>query len=145
VDKPSDDYLLQIDKGVKGWRIAIAAGTYIQEANADVLAAVDEAGRIFRDLGADVIRVDMDNLRELALSNGQMVAADAAALHRERIKGTRIGSAKTSANAWKLAEDFHLLNTASPGESNLKGSAGWKISSRSTICSFCRPRLSQRH
>jgi aspartyl-tRNA(Asn)/glutamyl-tRNA(Gln) amidotransferase subunit A len=86
VDKPLDDYLLQIDKGVKGWRIAIATGAYIQEANAEVVAAVDEAGRIFRDLGADVISVDMDNLRELALSNGQMVAADAAALHRERFK-----------------------------------------------------------
>lgn len=85
VDKPLDDYFLHIDDGVKGWRIAIAAGTYIEEANAEVMAAVDEAGRIFKNLGADVVKVNMDNLRELALVNGQMVSADAAAFHRDRL------------------------------------------------------------
>jgi aspartyl-tRNA(Asn)/glutamyl-tRNA(Gln) amidotransferase subunit A len=86
VDETVDDYLLHIDKGVKSWRIAIAVGTYIDEANAEVVAAVDEAGRIFKNLGGDVISVDMDNLRGLALANGQMVSADAAAFHRNRLR-----------------------------------------------------------
>jgi aspartyl-tRNA(Asn)/glutamyl-tRNA(Gln) amidotransferase subunit A len=86
VDEPVDDYLLHIDKGVKGWRIAMAVGTYIDEANAEVVSAVDEAGRKLKGLGADVISVDMDNLRELALANGQMVSADAAAFHRDRLR-----------------------------------------------------------
>lgn len=85
VDAPLDDYLLQIDKGVKGWRIAIAVGAYIHKANTEVVAAVNEAGRIFRSLGAEVTSVDMGNLSELALANGQMVAADAAAFHHDRL------------------------------------------------------------
>jgi aspartyl-tRNA(Asn)/glutamyl-tRNA(Gln) amidotransferase subunit A len=84
VERPLDDYLQQIDKGVKGWRIAIAVGNYIQESNADVLAAINEAGRVFKSLGSEVTSVDMDNQRELALSNSQMVAADAAAFHHDR-------------------------------------------------------------
>jgi aspartyl-tRNA(Asn)/glutamyl-tRNA(Gln) amidotransferase subunit A len=86
VDKPVGDYLFHISEGVKGWKLALAVGTYIEEANAEVMAAVYEAGRIFRSLGADVIEVNMDNLRELALANGQMVAADAAAFHQDRLR-----------------------------------------------------------
>lgn len=85
VDKPLDDYLFHVDEGVKGWKIAMAAGAYIEEADPEVMAAVDDAGRIFQSLGADVIEVNTDNLREWALANGQMVSADAAAVHRDRL------------------------------------------------------------
>jgi aspartyl-tRNA(Asn)/glutamyl-tRNA(Gln) amidotransferase subunit A len=86
VDISLDDYLTHIDEGVKGWRIGLAAGAYVQEANADVVAAVIEAGRIFKSLGADVIEVNLDFMRDLAQANGQMVSADAAAFHRDRLK-----------------------------------------------------------
>jgi aspartyl-tRNA(Asn)/glutamyl-tRNA(Gln) amidotransferase subunit A len=64
----------------------LAVGTYIEEANAEVVAAVNEAGRLYKSLGADVIEVNLDNLHELALANRQMVAADAAAFHRDRLR-----------------------------------------------------------
>jgi aspartyl-tRNA(Asn)/glutamyl-tRNA(Gln) amidotransferase subunit A len=85
VDRPLDDYLLNIDEGVKGWRIAVAVGIYLEESNAEVMTAIDEAGRKFKSLGADLLKVNMDNLRELALANSQMVGADAAAFHRGRL------------------------------------------------------------
>jgi aspartyl-tRNA(Asn)/glutamyl-tRNA(Gln) amidotransferase subunit A len=84
-DNPLDEYLFRIEEGVKGWKIAFAAGAYIEEANTEVMAAVDEAGRVFNSLGADIVKVNMDNLRELALANSQMVGADAAAYHRDRL------------------------------------------------------------
>ncbi len=86
VDEPLADYLLHIDEGVKGWKIALAVGTYIGEGNGEVLAAIDEAGRIFKNLGADVTEVNMDSLRELALANSQMVSGDAAAFHQDRLR-----------------------------------------------------------
>jgi aspartyl-tRNA(Asn)/glutamyl-tRNA(Gln) amidotransferase subunit A len=85
VDHPLDEYLIPIDEGVKGWRIAYAEGAFIEEANTEVIAAVDEAGRLFKSLGADIVKVNMENLRELALANSQMVGADAAAFHRDRL------------------------------------------------------------
>jgi len=85
VDHPLDEFLIHIGEGVKGWRIAFAEGAYIGEANTEVIAAVDEAGRLFKSLGADIVKVNMDNLRELALANSQMVGADAAAYHRDRL------------------------------------------------------------
>ena len=85
VDHPLDEYLIHIDEGVKAWRIAFAEGAYIEEANTEVIAAVDEAGRLFKSLGADIVKVNMDHLRELALANSQMVGADAAAFHRDRL------------------------------------------------------------
>ena len=86
VDEPLDDYLLHIDEGVKGWKIALAVGTYIEEGNGEVVTAINEAGRIFKSLGAGVTEVNMDSLRELALANGQMVSVDAAAFHQDRLR-----------------------------------------------------------
>jgi aspartyl-tRNA(Asn)/glutamyl-tRNA(Gln) amidotransferase subunit A len=85
VDAPVDDYLQMIDNGIHGWKIALASGEYVGESDAEVFSAVNEAARIFESLGAQVKNVEMDFLRELALANGQMVQADAAAYHRERL------------------------------------------------------------
>jgi len=80
-----DDYLETIDQGVKDWRIALAVGDYIEDADAGVLAALQEAARVFRGLGAEVVETEVEWLRESALANGLMTQADAAAFHRERL------------------------------------------------------------
>ncbi len=66
-------------------RIAFAVGDYIQEAEPGVLAAARQAVEVFRDLGAEVVEVEIPRLREAAAANGTMVVADAAAFHRERL------------------------------------------------------------
>lgn len=84
-DVPVDDYLAHLEAGVKEWRVAMGAGEYIEASEAEVLAAVEEAGRTFKGLGAKVEKVDMDLIEEAALANGQMTQADGAAFHRERL------------------------------------------------------------
>ena len=83
---PVEDYSGHIEDGVRGWRIAMTAGELVEGSDPDVLAAMDEAALVFRDLGGRVEKVDMAWLKELALANSQMTQADGAAFHRERMK-----------------------------------------------------------
>ncbi len=85
-DRPVDDYLSGLDGGVRGWRIALAGGAYIEEASdSQVLAAVRQAAQVFARLGAMLEEVEVEWLRAAALANGQMTQADGAAVHRERL------------------------------------------------------------
>lgn len=83
---PVDDYLKDIEAGVKGWRIALAAGDFVEMSDEEVLAAVRAAANCFEGQGAAVEEVDTNWLYEAAVANGQMVQADGAAYHRERLE-----------------------------------------------------------
>ncbi|MCG2739426.1 MAG: amidase [Syntrophaceae bacterium] len=85
VDIPVEDYLVHLEDGVRGWRVALAAGEYVEASDPQVLAGVAEAAQVFKDLGAQVEKVDMSWLADLALANGRMTQADGAAFHRERL------------------------------------------------------------
>jgi len=81
-----DDYLTHIDDGIKGLKVALAVGDFIEEADAEVLHAVHTAAGTFASLGAHVEPVEIEWLREAALANSLMTQADGAAVHRERLK-----------------------------------------------------------
>ena len=85
VNQPVDDYLAHINDGIQGWRVAWAVGEYVEASDAAVLAAVETAADVLRELGATVEAVNLDWLKEAALANGQMTQADGAAFHRERL------------------------------------------------------------
>jgi len=86
VDMPVDDYLGNIEAGIQGWKIALAIGDFVEVSEPEVLEAVHEAAGVFEDLGATVEEVDTSWLHEAALANGQLVQADGAAYHRERLE-----------------------------------------------------------
>lgn len=82
---PVEKGLVHIEEGVRGWRVAMAAGRYVEAADPQVLAAVAGAAQTFRELGARVEEVDLSWIAGLALANGQMTQADGAAFHRARL------------------------------------------------------------
>jgi aspartyl-tRNA(Asn)/glutamyl-tRNA(Gln) amidotransferase subunit A len=84
-DVPVDDYITHLGEGVQGWRIALAIGDYIEACDTQVWSGILKAGEIFKDLGAQVEMVDLSWLHDMALANGRMTQADAAAFHRERL------------------------------------------------------------
>ncbi len=86
VNAPVDNYLVDIDKGIKGWKVALAVGDYIEDSDAEILEAVRAAAKVFASLGAQVQEVNVEWLREAALANSLMTPADGAAFHRERLK-----------------------------------------------------------
>ncbi len=84
-DQPVDDYLAHIEEGVSGWHVALGTGSYVEEADAEVVRAVQTAAKAFEGLGARVEQVDVSFLREAAVTNSLMTPADAAAYHRDRL------------------------------------------------------------
>jgi len=85
LDVGVDDYLAHIEKGVKGWRMALAVGEYIEASDPEVRVGVQDAAQVFKDLGTHVEKVDLSWIEELALANTRMTQADAAAFHRQRL------------------------------------------------------------
>lgn len=86
IDYPRDDYLKTIKNGVIGWRVALASDAYFDDVDAEVLAAVQEAARVFIKLGAHVEKVTFPGAREAAQINRILVSSDAAAIHHERFQ-----------------------------------------------------------
>lgn len=84
-DVPVDDYLVSLEDGVKGWRVALAMGEYIEASDPEVLAGVQAAAQVFNKLGAQVEKVDLSWIADLAQANTRMTQADAAAFHRQRL------------------------------------------------------------
>ena len=84
-DVPVDDYFVHMEDGVKGLWMALAVGEYVEASDPEVLMAVEAAAQVFKDLGAQVEKVDLSWIADLAEANTRMTQADAAAYHRERL------------------------------------------------------------
>jgi len=85
VDTPVDNYCNHLEEGVKNWKVAIAVGSFFQDADPQILDAMVEASRVFKNLGAQVEKVDLSWIGDLALANGLMTQADGATVHRDRL------------------------------------------------------------
>jgi len=81
----SDDYTTNINKGVKGWRIALVDDEFFVKTEPEIEQAVRDAGLIFEALGAHVEAVRFPGARLAAHSNGLMTVSDAAAFHQNRL------------------------------------------------------------
>ncbi len=84
-DVAVDDYVSHIGDGVKGWRIGLARGFFV-ECDPEVARAVEQAAAVLAHLGAHVAEVEIEELRQASAQNGVVTTSDAAAFHRERLK-----------------------------------------------------------
>lgn len=80
------DYLGHLKDDVKGRKIALGIGEFIETSDPEVLQAVRDAAKIFESLGCKVQEEDVSWLKEAALANKLMTQSDGAAVHRERLK-----------------------------------------------------------
>lgn len=103
---PVDDYLTGIDTGVQGWRIAVLTGEYAWETDPEVLDIVREAAEVFKTLGATVLPVELNFLRDAALANSLMTQADGAAFHRERMAEHPLGFGEDVRQRLKTGASF---------------------------------------
>jgi len=86
IDLPVGDYLEALEDGVKGWRIALASDEFFEQAEPEVLDAVQAAAGVFSDLGAQIEAVDIPDGYQAAFANGLMTTSDAAAFHQKRLQ-----------------------------------------------------------
>jgi aspartyl-tRNA(Asn)/glutamyl-tRNA(Gln) amidotransferase subunit A len=83
---PSQDYLVDLEAGVSGWRVALASDEYFSQVDEEVGEAVREAGRLFERMGAHVEAAAFPGARDAARANGLMTPSDGAAYHRQRLQ-----------------------------------------------------------
>jgi aspartyl-tRNA(Asn)/glutamyl-tRNA(Gln) amidotransferase subunit A len=80
------DYLGHLLDDVKGRKIALGVGDYIETAETEVISAVQKAAKVFESLGCKVTDVNVDWMRDAAQANKTMTQSDGAAVHRDRLK-----------------------------------------------------------
>ncbi|MBA3530680.1 MAG: Asp-tRNA(Asn)/Glu-tRNA(Gln) amidotransferase subunit GatA [Ardenticatenales bacterium] len=88
LDVATKDYLGQIERGVRGWRVAVAYSDFTpagKQADEEVLQAVWEAVSLFEQLGATVSEVSWPQAQEATKSALCMIVSDAAVYHQERL------------------------------------------------------------
>jgi aspartyl-tRNA(Asn)/glutamyl-tRNA(Gln) amidotransferase subunit A len=74
--------------GVRGWRVALALDGFSSAAkqpDPEVIAAVRAAAQVFEQLGAHVVEITLEGAQAATRSTLNMIVADAAAYHRERL------------------------------------------------------------
>jgi aspartyl-tRNA(Asn)/glutamyl-tRNA(Gln) amidotransferase subunit A len=80
------DYSSHLRDGMENRKVGLAVGSFIDEADPQVLEAVRNAAMVLKKQGANVIEVNVDFLREAALANALITQADGAAFHHERME-----------------------------------------------------------
>jgi aspartyl-tRNA(Asn)/glutamyl-tRNA(Gln) amidotransferase subunit A len=86
IDVPVEDYQTGIDRGVNGWRIALADVESIGGAEREVADAVNDAARVFERLGAQIEIVRLADIPDAARANSLITTSDGAAFHAERLE-----------------------------------------------------------
>jgi aspartyl-tRNA(Asn)/glutamyl-tRNA(Gln) amidotransferase subunit A len=86
VNMPVDDYLAELEMGVRGWRVALAVDEFFAQADPEVITAVQEAAKVFSSIGAQVMPAQAPDGLAAARANVSMVTSDGAAFHHERMQ-----------------------------------------------------------
>jgi aspartyl-tRNA(Asn)/glutamyl-tRNA(Gln) amidotransferase subunit A len=100
LDVPVDDFLADIESGVRGLRIGVVRGRFFDRLNPDerpapeVAAAVRAAIDALAREGARIDEVELPRADELRNTQHVIIGTEAAAYHRERIATDRAGYGK---------------------------------------------------
>lgn len=86
IRKPIDDYLSNINEGIRDLRIAYAANGYFNDCEDDVNISLEDTIKVFQGLGAKVDMIEVPSGLEAAKANRIMVIKDAATVYAEKIK-----------------------------------------------------------
>jgi aspartyl-tRNA(Asn)/glutamyl-tRNA(Gln) amidotransferase subunit A len=85
-DVPVPDYLNGIDAGVRGMRIGLPRRYFFEQADDQVLAAVEAAADRLRAEGAEVPDVDIDQIELAGVAGGTILVSEAAAYHQRWLR-----------------------------------------------------------
>lgn len=86
VDRPPEDFARDLHRGVRRTTVGVPTTFYFEHLDREVEARVREAVEVFRDLGAEVREVEVPNVWETLHAQRLTLAAEAYAVHEERLK-----------------------------------------------------------
>lgn len=84
--RPAEDFTRDLERSVRGGVIGIPKSFYFEHIEEEVEARVREAVEVFRELGAEVREVEIPNLWDTLKAQRLTLAAEAYAIHEERLK-----------------------------------------------------------
>ena len=85
-DRPPEDFARDLDRGVRDTAVGVPTGFFFEHVEREVERRVREAIEAFRELGAQVREVDIPNVWETLHAQRLTLAAEAYAVHEERLK-----------------------------------------------------------
>ena len=86
VDRPEEDFARDLRRGVRDAVVGVPDGFFFEHVEPEVERRVREAIEVFRELGARVREVDVPNVWETLHAQRLTLAAEAYAVHEERLK-----------------------------------------------------------
>lgn len=106
LDEPVPDYLQTIDRGVKGMKIGLPKEYFTEGLDRDVDKAIQEAVRVFKDRGAQVVDISLPHTK-YAVSAYYIIAPSEASANLARYDGVKYGHRSKKAadlyNQYKLS------------------------------------------
>lgn len=81
-----DDYLTELEAGVKGVRVLMPPNYFFDDIDAEVARLVRAALAELEDLGAEVVEITIEGIEEARLAAATILLADAAAYHEEHLQ-----------------------------------------------------------
>lgn len=89
-DVPVPDVLTRLHAPVRGLRIGVMRRWYLEDIHPDLLTAFERALGVFRDLGVEIVDVDLGDVQNAQeMLSFRVLLADAYALHRDRLRQRR--------------------------------------------------------
>jgi aspartyl-tRNA(Asn)/glutamyl-tRNA(Gln) amidotransferase subunit A len=79
---PVPDYMAATTASIKGLKIGVPASFYVDELDADVARALDETIVVLKREGADIVKVELPDQRQLSAACQIVLATEAAAYHK---------------------------------------------------------------
>src|SRR6516225_3886724 len=79
---PVGDYVAATSASLKGLKIGVPASFYVDDLDADVAKVLDDTIAVLKREGADIVKVDLPDQRQLAAACQLVLATEAAAYHK---------------------------------------------------------------
>jgi aspartyl-tRNA(Asn)/glutamyl-tRNA(Gln) amidotransferase subunit A len=79
---PVPDYMAATSASIKGLRIGVPTSFYVDDLDADVAKILDDTIAVLKREGADIVKVDLPDQRQLSSACQLVLATEAAAYHK---------------------------------------------------------------
>jgi len=85
--EPVPDYEAMLDGKIKGMRIGVPTTYFFEDADDEVVAAVDQAVTVLKEAGAEIVRLPMPYMDAVSTYGSILSRVEAAAIHSEWMRG----------------------------------------------------------
>jgi aspartyl-tRNA(Asn)/glutamyl-tRNA(Gln) amidotransferase subunit A len=79
---PLPDYIAAVRQPIKGLTIGVPTAFYVDDLDSEVARILDETIAVLRQEGADIVKVELPDQRQLSAASQLIIAVEAAAFHK---------------------------------------------------------------